>query len=159
MSENNAEQNIALVEQNIREYLNKIKLGQLESSDEIQKYLSMNQEQLRRLSIEECNEIAFLLNKEALFIQKERNILNGKISWGNSTIDWIIVSRLSNYDKYIPYDAKRILAIKDDEYIKKLYGIVVQSQQYIESTTFITNQLKNLADNLVDLARSKRSEK
>lgn len=155
----NPKEQLEAAEKSIRDYLQKLKMEEIASSDEVCKYLTTSQERLQKLSASECNEAAFLLNREALFVQKERNILTGKISWANMTIDWVIGKRIDQYNQYLPYEKKRMLAVQDNDYCKILYGLVIQAQRYLDATSHLPNQLKNIADTLIELARSKRSEK
>ena len=151
-----AEEQMVQAESSLRKYLEKMNLESLQSSPEVCKYLNMNQEVLQKLSSQECLEGAHFLHIESAFIQKERNIQSGKISWANTTLNWIITKKLGDYDRFLPYEAKKILAVQENSYAQSLYMMIVQLQRMLDSTNFLPNQLNVIANTLMEIAKNKK---
>lgn len=127
-------------------YETKVGLSGLTESD-VSKYLSMNQDDLRKLTAEECSEGAYLLMKEALYIQHEINKHKAQMEWAKARIDKTIASELQNYGtRFSTFETRQILAIKNNSYANDLQKIVNRCQLIITRLSYLPSHIKNIAD-------------
>ena len=150
------ESQMVLAEESLRKHLEKMNLECLQPSKESTKYMTMSQDVLQKLSSQECLEGAHLLHIESAYIQKERNIQTGKIAWANATLNWIITKKLGDYDRFLPYEAKKILAVQENSYAQSLYMMITKLQRMLDSTNYLSQSLNNIASTLTELGKSKR---
>jgi hypothetical protein len=144
------------VEVSLRKYLEKMNLECLQPSKESTKYLSMSQDVLQKLSSQECLEGAHLLHIESAYVQKERNVQAGKIAWANATLNWIITKKLGDYDRFLPFESKKILAVQENSYAQSLYTMITKLQRMLDSTNYLSQSLNNIASTLTELGKNKK---
>jgi predicted class III extradiol MEMO1 family dioxygenase len=126
--------------------------------EETSSVINLRAEQIRKLSAEECGEHAFILSQQSLFIQHQINKHNQRINWASSNIDAIISGRLDNYgSQYTPFADRKIMAILDNEYTKKLHEIKTKSQQVIHRLEYIPARINYMCKTLLELQQTKRS--
>lgn len=140
-------------------YENKIGLSGFTETD-VAKYMSMNAEELRKLSPEECSEGAYLLNQEALYVQHEINKYKAQMDWANSRINKAISKDIAQYGAsnskdYTPFEYKRINAIKGNVVGQSLQPIVDEAERIIARLSYIPNHLSKLASVLLDYRHNK----
>ena len=141
----------------IQDYITKVGINITPSNDNISHYFNMSAEQLRKMTSEECEIAAMLLNQKSTQIQFEINHHNRIQNWANELINSNVADKLKRFgDQYTKYDAKRIMAIQETEYTQKLYQLVRTSQSYLDALEYIPMSIKNHSDLFVNLAKSKR---
>jgi hypothetical protein len=143
-------------DQSINQYLEKVGLGAVTHNSSVPKYTELSQDELKRLSPNECTEIAYLLSREAFFIQKLINIHHARINTLHRKIDYLIAKKLGQYDPYMKYEQKKLCAIQDDDALQKMYEQIQEMQTKYELLLYIPTMLKNQTDTLVELSRVKR---
>lgn len=129
---------------------------------DVSKFMSMNAEDLRKLSPEECVEGAYLLNQEALYVQHEINKYKAQLDWANSRINRAISKDVAQYSAgnskdYTPFEYKRINAIKGNSAAQPLQQVVDKAERIIARLSYIPNHLSKLASVLLDYRHNKMS--
>lgn len=156
------EQNIAdkrLEEVNviINDYVKKLGVNIQASSDDISHYFSMSADQIRSITAEECDIAVILLNQKATQIQVEINHHNRIKNWAEENINAFISNKLS-HDQFIKYEAKRIVAIQQNDYTNKLHLISRTAKSYLDALEYLPMSIKNHADFFLSLSKSKRQK-
>jgi len=148
------------IKQMLKEYDIKIGLGQLVCSNEVNQYLTMKQNEIRKLPPHECGEASVLLSQEAAFIQSETNKHLAVINWCNEAITCIIAAKVDQYGtRYTPFDYRRSLAIKDNELATDIHKVVLDERLRIDSMEYMSNALRNVARSFDTLQQTKRGMK
>jgi len=121
--------------------------------------LNLQMSRLRKMSPEQCGEVAFSLSQKSLHLQHEINKHSQRINWAKTNIEMMIAGHIDSYGgKYTPYENRRMLAIKDNEYTSKLYQIIVKSQQVIDRLSYIPNKIAYMSKTLLELQTTKRNQ-
>jgi hypothetical protein len=153
-SENTPEKKLEALETILDEYDKKLGLG-LTASDEVVKYMDMGIEELRKMSPEECGEAAFILSKEAAYIQKEINKHKTRFDWANFHIDREVANQLSQYDNSMSWGQKRTLAIRGNDYANKLHILMARAQHCINRLSYLPGQIRYMSETLIEYQKSK----
>lgn len=139
-------------------FLKKLSLPAYGVNNEIEKYFVYNEQDLSKLSAEQCGEIAVLITREAYFIQREHNIISAKVLWAEESLRYSISDTLSNYGgQYVPLEQKKIAAIKENNYATDLYKCIVQLKVKLTSLDYLGASLNKHADAFKELSQTKRS--
>jgi hypothetical protein len=130
-----------------------VKLGlpkfQEQYNEDVSKYLNLSRVELAALGSEECSEIAFLLAKCSLHVQRSQNREQGRITWAGGAITELIAK--NNYAGF--YDA-----IKNNDSAIKLIQIKNYAQQRMERLKYLSNSIKHMSDLLIELKKTKERE-
>jgi hypothetical protein len=153
-SEHTAEDKLLALEKILDEYDKKLGI-KLTANEEVVEYMDMGIEELRKLSPESCGEAAFVLAKEATFIQKEINKHKTRLTWANFHIDRTIADKLGQYDNSMSWNQKRTLAIRGNDYANKLHILSARAQYCIDRLSYFPGQLKFMAETLIEYQKSK----
>ena len=122
-------------------------------------HLNLKMDTLRKMSPEECGEYAFSLAQKSMYLQHVINKQTQRINWAKTNIDMMISGHVDSYgSKYTPYENRKTLAIKDNEYTNKLYEIIVKAQQIIDRLSYIPNKIAYMSKTLLELQTTKRSQ-
>ena len=145
-----------MLDEMLTAYSGKLGLGTMINQD-VTKYLNITQEQLAKMSPDECMEAAFLLEREALFLQQEINNNQAQIDWITIRIKKTITADVANYGgKYTPYEDRAVLAIKGNSYAAELDAKANKAKLNITKLNYIPTHLKNIAATLTKCSFSKR---
>jgi hypothetical protein len=148
------------LEQICSSYQNKVGLGIVYNKNEVNAFLNIGLEQQKRMSAEECGEASIVLNQAAIYIQLETNKMQADISWCHRYLDFIIsddVLKLST--QYLPFEYKKVIAIKENDVAMKLNKTISDIQILIDSTQYIPSQLRSLASSFGELQQTKRQQR
>lgn len=157
MSEDVANKRLEEVNIIINDYVKKLGIDIQPSSYDISHYFSMNADQIRSITAEECDIAVILLNQKATQIQVEINHHNRIKNWAEENINAFISSKLS-HDQFIKYEAKRIIAIQQNDYTNKLHMISRTAQSYLDALEYLPMSIKNHADFFLTLSKTKRQK-
>lgn len=122
---------------------------------DIDEYFNLTRNELGRLGPEDCAEISIRLSQFALYTQQKLNIELSRNSWGQHKLLEIVSPLLSQYDKYLKYESKVMLACQENEVGKKLTKIINYTQQRIDRLQFISGNIKNLSDDIKNYGKIK----
>lgn len=138
------------------EYVVKLGLGKM-INQEVQAYLNLNKEQLAKMTADECMEAAFLLQREALYVQDEINRNEAQITWSTVRIRKSIAADLHNYGtKFTTSEDRAILATKANSYTADLDAKANEARIKIARLNYIPTHLKSIAATLIDYSHVKR---
>ena len=153
---NSVSQQLDEVEQLLSDYQKS--LGLLQGIQELDagKYLNLKIEQLRKMSPEECAEASFALAQQALHVQQETNKHMQRVNWAKTNINLLVIPHIDNYGgKYTPFESRKLLAIKDNEYTLKLFNLMIRAQQAVDTLAYVPSKIKFISDMLSEYKRTK----
>lgn len=144
------------------EYDQKVGVSSFKYDNQIESVLNYTQTDLRALTIEECGEDGFRLQRHSGYIQKECNRLNARIRWLHRCIDMEMAVRLKDYGtQYTSYNEKTFLACNDptNVYMKKLQDLLMHCEIRKEELSFISSKIASMAQTLIEQKQAKRQQK
>lgn len=121
----------------LRQYEESLGMKQKTISNPVDEYLNMPLEQMRKLSQQDCREIALCLSQYALFVQRCYNEQMNIHQNAKNKLDRMIVQEMQQI-RAITTDERRILAIKGNEAAHKM-------DQIKNEAWFKANQIGNLS--------------
>lgn len=122
-------------------------------------FLNITPSQLRKMSPEECGEVAFVLSQKSMHVQYEINKHSQRINWAKTNIDTMIAGSIDSYGgKFTPYENRKMMAIKDNDYTSRLHQIMVKAQQVIDRLSYIPSKIAYMSKTLLELQTTKRSQ-
>lgn len=149
----------AKIERLIDEYTASIGL-KIRPSSEVEKYLNLTQEEVRRMTAEECGEASYIIAKAMTFIQLEVNKVQADINWCESYIQFVVSKTIQNVGtQYMPFDYKKMIAIRQDDTAMQANKVIVEAKIKIDTLSFVSNQLRMVAQAFDGLQQTKRSQK
>lgn len=101
------------------EYQKSIYIPRQTVDSKIEEYLNLTREQIRKLSPEDCGEIAYVVSRFASYIQEKVNRQTAVMGWAEANIKIIIADKIDQYTGY-GYEEKKNKAIKDNEVAREL---------------------------------------
>lgn len=126
----------------------------IESSDELQQYLSMNRDAIEKLTPEDCFQIAYRLGQMAFHTQRNLNREIARHNWAEDTLKIAIADDINNYKGY-GYMEKLYQAIKNNDRANVLHKIQKYAKQRMDRLSYLANSLKNLSDILLSIQKNK----
>ncbi len=129
-------------------------MASVESSDELNQYLSMDRHTIEKLTPEDCFQIAYRLGQMAFHIQRNLNREIARHNWAEDTVKIVIADDINNYKGY-GYMEKLYQAIKNNEKANNLHKIQKYAKQRMDRLSYLANSLKNLSDILIAIQRNK----
>jgi hypothetical protein len=121
---------------------------------ELNEYLSMNRDQLEKLTPEDCAQIAYRLSQFSFHIQRTINREIARFNWSEESIKETIADEVNSYKGY-GYIEKSIQAIKHNDKAQSLNNIKKYAKQRIDRLSYIANSAKNLADIILSVQKTK----
>jgi len=95
-------------------------LPNINYQEEYKDALNLGAEDITMMSSDECLQTSIVLMNYASFIQKQKSLIQGKLLWCNSAIDYICSRQWTNYDKYMPADIKKKAIISENKYAEAI---------------------------------------
>jgi len=121
-------------------------------------YFSMNRDQIEKLTPEDCLQIAYRLTQLSLHIQRTNNRELARYNWADETMKEVIADEINNYKGY-GFMEKSLQAIKHNDKATALNKIKKYAKQRSDRLSYLSGNIKNLADILTMVYRSKASIK
>lgn len=151
-----AKERIEELDRILDDYINKIgiKYSEIQSTDEISTYLTMERGSLSKLSCEDCAEITVLLQSFAFHLAKEQGREKARLGWVKEQLyKGVDTTQFGN--SYAKYEEKRALAIKGDEYLSKLNEILIYAQARVDRIENLSHRVEAIARSFSELRQSK----
>jgi hypothetical protein len=123
---------------------------------EVSLYFSMNRDHIEKLSPEDCLQISYRLSQLALHIQRTSNREIARYNWAEETIKEVIADDINNYKGY-GFLEKSLQAIKHNDKASALNKIKKYAKQRSDRLSYLSGNIKNLADILTMVYKSKIS--
>jgi hypothetical protein len=143
----------------VESYYKKMGIDIGRNPNDTQKYLNLSQEELKKLSPDECSEAAILLANESFFLQREISRLKALIGWATTSIDYMISEAVKDCTGYLTGDQKRVLCIRYNEKARECQAFIVNAQLQLDSISYLPGQLHSVSNNYVEMAKTKRNLK
>ena len=138
------------------EYRRKVRLHDLQTYDEVDRYVNISPDALRKMLSEECGEASILLSQLANYIQLETNRHVANINWLTKYLDYVLADGIKQADTYLPFSQKRIVAMKNNDVAQKIYKAINDIQPLVDQMQYIPTQLNHMADMYRNLQQTKR---
>lgn len=119
------------------------------------KYLYLSQDELKKMSSEDCAEACVLLNSFSFHLSRMLNKEKAKLRWCNEKILKAISSKLTDY-RYFSPDERMALSVKDDDYAQKVKMLAVKIQARIDRTEYLPIRIEKVSDTFSNLSYNKR---
>ena len=116
-----------------------------ELGEEINGYLTMGADQMEKLHIEDCGNIAARLSQQSFHLQRAYNRERASVGSMQVALNKCVAKQIGNYSTFLKYDIIVASIVNEDEYAKTLQDIIVKATQRM-------NRLYSLADRLLDLS-------
>lgn len=140
------------------EYENSIGLPQYVAQSlpekELNLYLTMNRDDIEKLSPEDCAQISYRLAQFALHTQRTINRESARYNWAEETIKETIADDINNYKGY-GYLEKSAQAIKHNDKATALNKVKKYAKQRQDRLSYIAASIKNLSDILLSIQKMK----
>jgi hypothetical protein len=124
------------------------------SESELNSYFTMNRDDLEKLSPEDCAQISYRLSQFAFHVQRTLNREIARYNWADETLKEIVADEINNYKGY-GYVEKFYQAVKHNEKASSISSIKKYAKQRIDRLSYISNTIKNLADMLLNIQKTK----
>lgn len=140
------------------EYENSIGLpkysASLMSETELSGYLSMNRDEIEKLTPEDCGQVAYRLSQFSFHTQRTINREQARYDWAEDTIKSIIADEINNYKGY-GYVEKSMQAIKHNDKASSLEKIRKYAKQRLNRLTYLATSINNMANILLNIQKLK----
>lgn len=124
------------------------------TEQEINTYLSMNRDEIEKLSPEDCAQISYRLAQFAFHVQRSINREIARQNWAEDAMKETIADEINNYKGY-GYLEKSLQAVKHNDKAQALNNIKRYAQQRTDRLSYIANNLKNLSDIMLAIQKTK----
>lgn len=124
------------------------------SEQELNSYFNMNRESLEKLSPEDCAQISYRLAQFSFHVQRTLNREIARYNWADETIKEVVADEINSYKGY-GYVEKFYQAIKHNDRAGSLNSIKKYAKQRMDRLSYIANSIKNLADIIMNIQRTK----
>jgi len=123
---------------------------------EAEKYLSLSEGQLEKMTAEECAQAKYILLQHAVVIQKKINRATAVKNWCDRSVAVIIAKTYGTIDPYMTYELKKEATALNDAYANRLREIAVEQQGIIDSLNYMGQAINGVANSFQTLFTSKR---
>lgn len=120
---------------------------------DIEKYLSMSRDQMEKLTIQDCAEIAVVISSFSFHLQRCLNRENSRVNWASNKLKEIISGKENQYRG--SWDSQFNQAVQENSFTRKLLKLKNYSQQRSDRLTFLSSAAKHLSEMYMNLQRSK----
>jgi hypothetical protein len=140
------------------EYENQIGFARYKSSllpeAELNHYLTMNRDELEKLTPDDCGQIAYRLSQFSFHVQRTINREQARHDWSEDTIRSVIADEINSYKGY-GYLEKSLQAIKHNDKARSLDKIRKYAKQRIDRLSYLANSINNLSNILLNIQKLK----
>jgi len=126
---------------------------------EVQHILSLERDDLKRMTLSECCENAFILESTSFYIQEQINLYTAYVHWATSNIDAMCCKHLEQYgNQFTQGIVKRNMFIRDNAPAQELQKIVIESQQRIDALSYLPTRMNAMSRTLKYFINMKQGE-
>lgn len=123
--------------------------------DEYERYLNLESDQIKALSIEKCAIISLRLAQYGFYLQRCINRDNSRIKFLENEVRRTIAARVSQYSG--PWEFQTQQAINDNEFAARSQASKVHLEQRVERLNKLAYSIKEISDKFKDLQFAKRT--
>lgn len=124
------------------------------SETELNQYLTMNRDEIEKLTPEDCAQISYRLGQFSFHIQRTINRELARLNWSEDNIKAVIADEINNYKGY-GFVEKSLQAIKHNDRASSLNKIKIFAKQRSDRLSYLANSIKNLSDILLSIQKTK----
>ena len=153
-----AKERLEYVDKALDEYEKSCGLPMIKSpgtEDELNTYLTMNRDEMEKLTPENCAEISARLAQFAFYLQRLHNREKARHIWAHQELTSMIAKEVANYDKYMKFDIKVASIIKENSYASSLQKIITYAEQRTQRLELMALSMKNLSDSISNVRQAK----
>ncbi|NVM35803.1 MAG: hypothetical protein HWN81_09420 [Candidatus Lokiarchaeota archaeon] len=121
--------------------------------DEVKKYLSMDRNQIEKLSVQECGEAALMLGGLSFHIQRCFNREMSRVNWADGLLKKTISGEELQYRG--SWESQYNQAIKNNDYANDLLKLKNYAKQRADRLTYLASSAKNMSDLYKNLQMAK----
>lgn len=126
---------------------------------EIDDILLYSEEQLDKLTPDECDRASFLCLQYVVELQKKINRSRAIKGWANKKIDIVIGTQYNNYYKqFYPVEVIKNSIIADNSFAKRLYEVVQDQDSIIDTLSDMTKHITQMSLVLKNMGYNKKAE-
>lgn len=129
----------------------------IRNENNIEKYLNLSIDELRKMTNSEIGEAAYSLSRYSVYIQKQHNIETVRMNWAEHRIKKIISKELIQYKNVYSYEERKQLAIANNDVAVKLDDIRNYAKARSDRIAFISSKINEMAKYLIELQKARRS--
>ena len=129
------------IEEKFNEY-NKFLNLNLNINNEVNKYLNLDADSMKIMTAEDLSIAAACISRHSLFIQQETNKHIRIINWIDANLKIITSGQTEQYDKYLPFEEKRLLAIKGNDLTSKMLSSKVEHQMHADHLNSLSYRIE-----------------
>lgn len=122
-----------------------------------EKYLTISQEEIAKMTAEMCGEASVILAQYAFYLQRSLNIEIGRVGWATAQIERTIAPVMKNYNASSAPE-RRMLAIKDNEYAMSAERLRMFAQTRVDRINYLSSKIDALSYRFADLQQTKRGK-
>lgn len=147
------------LEAKIDDLENSARLTYVIGGKEIDEILLYSNEQLDKLTPEECDRASFLCLQYVVELQKKVNRSRSIKGWASKNIDLIIGQEFDNYrTDFCPADIVKNKIISDNSYAKRLFGVIQEQDITIDTLYEMTKHVTQMSLILKNMGYNKKAE-
>ena len=154
----NSKDEVAYWDNILDEYENSIGLPKynpvLMPEAELNTYLTMNRDEIEKLTPEDCGQIAYRLSQFSFHTQRTINREQARHDWAEDTIKNTIADELNSYKGY-GYLEKSTQAIKHNEKAASLDKIKRYAKQRLDRLSYLATSINNMSNILLNIQKLK----
>lgn len=125
-------------------------------ADKIKEYLEYGQDELERLTPEQCSEISGVLKSFAFHMQRARNREVARMSWAKGQLRKLVTPKLGQYRGCGSFENIFDAACLGDNYTADIMSIRDFAQQRADRLEMLSMSMRDRAEGFKDLAWTKR---
>jgi hypothetical protein len=144
---------------NLDSFLEKLGVNSNFTEDDVgvesRRWLNLSPSQLRKCSLNEVGEGAYVLSQLAFRLQIAMNRENARMKWAEESIKKIISPVIGQYVG-TTYDERRVAAIRDNDAANKLDKVRVDSMAKGERLLFLSSKVESMSRSLMSLKNTRK---
>jgi hypothetical protein len=151
-----AEDNLNKLNEILNEY-DKLHGILIQRKPEAEQFLNLEYSEIKKLSGDDCGEMALILGNYSAYLQKEQNRQSAIVKWCESVIDITIGKSISSYKtNYQTFEELKLLAVQGNSYTKKLNELRIKAQSRLSEIYGMSSKIDSYVEILIELQRTRR---
>jgi hypothetical protein len=152
-----AKQKLERINKALDEYEESKGLIKYKPHNEADRFINMKHSDMQKLTPDELGEAAILLAQFAYHIQRAFNEEVGRVNWAEDEVKRTIAGEVNQYQGS-SYEERKLLAIKENEYARKLDYIRSYAKARADRLGYLSSRMEFLAKMFSDLRQTKKRE-
>jgi len=120
---------------------------------EVTGYLEMDRRSMEKLTLEDCAEMAIVLDQFAFHLQRAVNRENARVNWATEVLKDSVFGRETQYQG--SWDSQFYQAVKEDGFTRGVAKIQRYAQQRSDRINYLANAVRNRSNLFINLQKAK----